>query len=135
MATKQTAAPRQRRSGAPEGLPAWEKPALPRPVAVGTPRSFNFFAMPYRDVMPVARIAVMMGARSTALASAVVVQVRVRVIAQDFVSSGAPVVIELDDTIERRWGGFRHESSPHRNPRNASNLSRFLDYMLIRCRL
>ena len=75
------------------------------------------------------------GARSTALASAVVVQVRVRVIAQDFVSSGAPVVIELDDTIERRWGGFRHESSPHRNPRNASNLSRFLDYMLIRCRL
>src|SRR5271169_712049 len=42
----------------------------PRPVAVGMPRAFSAFAMPYHDVILVAQSAATIGASSAALASA-----------------------------------------------------------------
>jgi hypothetical protein len=43
---------------------------FPFPVAVGTPRAFNAFAMLYSDVTPAARSSAMMGASSAACRSA-----------------------------------------------------------------
>src|SRR5258707_12947930 len=44
---------------------------FPFPVAVGTPRAFNAFVMPYSDVTPAARISAMIGASTAACRSAV----------------------------------------------------------------